>query len=339
MRNLFVVQGSTVARMLAARRKFMIGQEEISTPILLPSYSSRASDQSVSKVIAVTKEFVSGPILVSAYDICREKLNPSSLSFATHIFLDSGGYEARDETDLSEVAAKPRVPKPWTIREYEGILEAWDFGRPTVVVSYDVPTRREGIKDQLKRAHRYREKYAEAAHLLLVKPEPNNDLVNVDWICKNAKRFSDFDIVGVTEKELGHSTLKRLVAVANIRRALDRAALQKPIHIFGSLDPIACPLFFLAGADIFDGLTWLRYAYVNGLAIYRQNAPALDPNLHDQIKDGELSAMVQIRNYQQLGRLGDQMVAYLQKRDFHEFGAHEEYFRRMSQRVIAEMGG
>ncbi len=46
--------------------------------------------------------------------------------------------------------------------------------------------------------------------------------------------------------------------IAKLRKALDKAGLNIPLHVFGSLDTVTTPLYFLAGADIFDGLTWLR---------------------------------------------------------------------------------
>ena len=52
--------------------------------------------------------------------------------------------------------------------------------------------------------------------------------------------------------------------IAQIRRALDGVGLDTPLHVFGSLDTVTTPMYFMAGADIFDGLTWLRFAFYNG---------------------------------------------------------------------------
>ena len=43
--------------------------------------------------------------------------------------------------------------------------------------------------------------------------------------------------------------------------ALDDAGVGIPIHVFGSLDPLISPIYWLAGAEIFDGLTWINMAY------------------------------------------------------------------------------
>jgi hypothetical protein len=44
--------------------------------------------------------------------------------------------------------------------------------------------------------------------------------------------------------------------------------LNMPIHIFGCLDPLSILAYFLCGADIFDGLVWLRHGFHQNLAMY-----------------------------------------------------------------------
>ena len=79
-----------------------------------------------------------------------------------------------------------------------------------------------------------------------------------------------FNIIGVTEKDLGANLLDRLMRVAILRKGLDDVGVNAPIHLWGGLDPILTPLFFFAGAEIFDGISWLRYAYNKGIAINRE---------------------------------------------------------------------
>jgi hypothetical protein len=86
-----------------------------------------------------------------------------------------------------------------------------------------------------------------------------------------------FHVVGVTEKELGSNILDRLITVASIRCALDRAALKNlPLHVWGGLDPIMTPLYFCAGAELFDGVSWLRYGYANDCATTRDAYTVLE---------------------------------------------------------------
>src|SRR6266481_9408506 len=117
--------------MFADRRSFSIGEEVIRTPLIVPSFSSRAGGQAVTEIINITKEFVGGPILISAYDIKRHRVRQSHVGFATNIFLDSGGYEAGSDVDLSEVANRTLSSERWLRSEYHEVLKAWNFRQPT----------------------------------------------------------------------------------------------------------------------------------------------------------------------------------------------------------------
>jgi hypothetical protein len=328
--------------MFASRRSFKVRDEVIRTPLLVPSYSSRAGGEAVTKIIRVTSEFVRAPILVSAYDVKRHKVRQSKLDFATLIFLDSGGYEAGGDADLSEVVTTAKHRNRWLIKDYEEVIDSWDFRQPTIVVNYDSPDRREPLAKQIDRARRSKDRIgSDASHIFLAKPEPkrlrsDRHYVDVDRLISKLPQLSQFDVIGLTEKEFGESLLTRLLNVAKLRRALSESGSAKPIHIFGSLDPVACPLFFIAGADIFDGLTWLRYSYQKGLTIYRQNVLALD-EVDVGTRDGELSALIHVQNYHALGHLSDEMIRFADTKDFEALGEQGKYFKRVSERILAEM--
>jgi hypothetical protein len=196
--------------MLAQRRSFRIGDEVLRTPLLVPSYSSRAGGQAVTKIVKVTEEFVGGPILVSAYDVKRNGLKQSDLAFATHVFLDSGGYEAGADADLSEVVTRTGPPEKSLVTEHRDVLNRWNLKQHTVLVNFDTPPRRESFDKQMKRAEDQRLEYASAAHVFLAKPEPtvaklHRYYVDVGTIIDHLDDLSKFDIIGVTEKELGDS--------------------------------------------------------------------------------------------------------------------------------------
>ena len=328
--------------MLCGRREFKVADETIRTPLVIPSYSSRAGGRSVADIINVTREFVRGTILVSAFDIKRHKVRQKALSNAQYIFLDSGGYEAGADADLSEVTAIDGT-QPWSLKEYREVLNDWKFSQPTVIVNFDTPNKREKLDSQIARAHRFRLRFGEAAHVFLAKPEPggrveNRYYLDVNGLIERLDDLAGFDIIGVTEKELGDSLLMRLTNVARLRKALTTRNSQVPIHVFGSLDPVACPLFFLAGADIFDGLTWLRYGFHENLTIYRQNVHALD-DLSAETRDGDLSAHIHVKNYHALGRMTDEMIRFTQSHKFSEFRNWGQYFKRVSERVTADLEG
>jgi hypothetical protein len=136
------------------------------------------------------------------------------------------------------------------------------------------------------------------------------------------KRLLAFDIIGVTEKELGPSVLDRVVALARLRQALDDRGVDRPIHLFGSLDTLYTPLYFFAGAEIFDGLTWLRYAYHKGATLYADALALLESNL--TLREEQRAARVLVQNIDYLAKLSLQMKRFLVEGDmavFGEFGA------------------
>jgi hypothetical protein len=99
--------------------------------------------------------------------------------------------------------------------------------------------------------------HGEHGRSLLLKPETESAIrLHLDRIVPHLARVKDFAVVGITEKEIGNSILNRMLNVARMRKALDRHYPDMPIHVFGSLDTISTYLFFLAGADIFDGLSY-----------------------------------------------------------------------------------
>ena len=74
----------------------------------------------------------------------------------------------------------------------------------------------------------------------------------------------------MTEKEIGACMRDRLAFLLRLRAALTVSGSSAPIHVFGGLDPTMTPLYCFAGADIIDGLSWLRFGFVQGRSIYRQ---------------------------------------------------------------------
>ena len=59
----------------------------------------------------------------------------------------------------------------------------------------------------------------------------------------------------------GDSLVKRCSAVVMLRDAMGDAGLDAPIHIFGAINPMEVLTYFFCGADVFDGLNWLRLAF------------------------------------------------------------------------------
>ena len=315
--------------------------------MIVPSYSSRAVDDDIKEVVDVTRRFVTGPVLVSAYDIKHFGIKQQMLGNSSLSFLDSGGYEAGKESDFSEVE-DPRDRKPgWSKGQYREVISKWDFSKPTVLVNYDNHNRREKLETQIASAKKNVRNHPRACHTLLIKSEPagrklrkkERVYVNIDRVRGLVDQLSEFSIIGVTEKELGNSIFERMKNIAKLRKCLSSNGLNTPIHVFGSLDPVTTPLFFLSGADIFDGLTWLRYAFYNKVAIYRQNSHALDHNVPLGFRDGELTAHVHVNNYRFLGTMQEEMKQFLINQNWNAFGEHGEFFRNSIERLDEELGG
>ncbi|MGO9118864.1 MAG: hypothetical protein ACLQPD_14800 [Desulfomonilaceae bacterium] len=139
---------------------------------------------------------------------------------------------------------------------------------------------------------------------------------------------------GVTEKELGKNILDRCVNLAKLRVCMDRENVNIPIHIWGGLDPVMTPLYFFSGAEIFDGVSWLRYAYHNGLAIYRDSYGIL--NLGVETSLDHARGLVLNSNIVFLQRLTTALREFADQggKHFAMFDPHAEVFAR-SYRTLA----
>lgn len=231
-------------------------------------------------------KFPSEAVLVSAYDLHfrhfddTPELPPGEaidhLRNTRLIFLDSGGYELIPDFDTTEPRTFAYRPKKGFGRdEYEGVMQdlmTRDEPLPLVIANFDYGTRRKPLSEQIEAARDLFGKHGGCLTSFILKPwkkagtvvEPRK-LTDSDY-----GNLRGFDVIGVTEKELGSDVLERLRRVARLRKGLDDAGISAPIHVWGGLDPIMTPLFFFAGAEIFDGVSWLRYAFRNGVAINRE---------------------------------------------------------------------
>jgi hypothetical protein len=217
-------------------------------------------------------------------------------------------------------------------------LDSWPPHIPAVFVNFDHGSVRKPLKAQIAGAWKFLKKYPDQLHDIILKPETKTQAyIQLSSVLGAAHELGKFHLIGVTEKELGNSILARMEMIARIRSALDEANVSAPIHVFGSLDPISSCLYFLAGAEIFDGLTWLRYSYLNGMTVYVQNfgAVELDVNERDKtVRDAGL-----IHNLVQLRKLQNEMNAFLLEHDFSVFTNHSALLKRAYDSLSAKMGG
>jgi hypothetical protein len=323
--------------MFAKRRTLRLeGSVEFKLPMLLPSFSSKGFPK-VQKLFKACEEYISDEVLVSAYDVFYKKIAPP-FDFASVIFLDSGGYEVSKDADLSEIYEGDHVGKEWSLQIYTKLVKTWRSLSPTVFVSYDHPKHRTTTRDQIARARKLKLPRGNHGRSLLIKPETEAATrVQLEQIIPTINLMKDFAVIGVTEKEMGNSILGRMLNIARLRLALDAHHIDKPIHIFGSLDTISTYLFFLAGADIFDGLTWLRYAFVDGDTIYRHSfgATQMPLNVNSDIVEGRCWS----NNYQYMQQMRLNMIKHVNDGEFKHFGKHHDLIRSAYQTMCAELAG
>ena len=280
----------------------------LQTPLLIPSFSSKGFARSkkdekseIGKILAASGEFLTEAFLISAYDVFYGHIpSPRELPFTPElIFLDSGGYEISTDRDYSSVIDPLPAPEPWDLSKLQSVLAKWPEEIPLVIVSYDHHDERKSVVEQVADARKFFRSYPQQLHLLLLKPEKGTQSLldeALKSVFADATQLGSFDLVGVTEKELGRSMLDRMVQIARLRRAMDDAGVQIPIHVFGSLDPVSVCLYYVSGAELFDGLTWIRYGYDDdGRCVYTHNLGVLKYGIN--VSDNHVKSRAMADNY------------------------------------------
>lgn len=268
----------------------------LQTPLLIPSFSSRgfpSRPDGLSEAathLEVTRSHLTETLLVSAYDL-HHRLLPqvAELTSADHwdtlwatpqlLVVDSGGYELGGQWDGSELWHDEHKPLPFDRDDFAGLVDQLPADRDLLVITWDhleSGERRPDYDSQVAQAQRFAEIRPHLLIDVLLKPPEGRSTVHADDLKPHARLLRFANVIGVTEKELGDTIVERASALALLRTVLDAEGVTAPIHVFGALDPLFVALYFLAGAELFDGLTWLRYGIHDGLSVYRQSASLLD---------------------------------------------------------------
>lgn len=252
-------------RLFARRTLEPVG---LDTPLLVPSFSSRGFP-AVRAIFERMRSEVGRVALVSAFDLHHGCLPAEALRMAQVVLVDSGGYESKTIKDLNEPYLDERPRRSWGPEDYRRVLSDLPADGLFGVVSFDA----EGsLGSQIESAQR---DLAGCPHatIFLCKPlSTGHPSVPLDDLAGAIQAVRAFSALGVTEKELGPSPLERCRAVVRLRRAISAAASDLPIHVFGCLTPLSVLSYFLCGADVFDGLAWLRYSFASGLPVYGAEA-------------------------------------------------------------------
>ena len=267
----------------AGRRHLVLRNTQIDTPCAIPSYSSRARPPDpLQGFLENTLKDIEGPVLLSAYDLFYR----AGLGIAYDVFseideaptpavlLDSGGYEEIWNNNAILAGIIPSGGRGlWSEEHYNEILATWETKTELIAVTYDAVA---PMSQQIDRARQMAKVFPWLTVDVLLKPIDGRSFLRVSDVSPFSNELADFALIGVTEKELGASMRDRLNCLAELRDCLAQAGLETPIHVFGGLDPLMTPLYFMAGADIFDGLSWLRYAFTGAGSQYEQGYLSLE---------------------------------------------------------------
>jgi len=315
--------------MLARRLEFTCADRTLESPLLVPSFSSKGSVE-LSTAFITLGEYLNEAYLLSAYDLQYGYIAPPDQEYSEIVFIDSGGYEANKSVEMEDLGYIPSTPKSWEPNLHMAALNKWPKEVAAILVSYDHPEHRVPLTEQISAAKTLFAQFPGFGHEFLIKPETSNQkLVQLKNIAAHAGKLADFDVVGVTEQELGRSLFERMKSIATLRETLKGAGLEHlPVHVFGSLDPISTPLYFVAGADIFDGLTWLRYAYHEGRSLNHDDGIILKRNFKEPYTRGTVSNLAD--NLVYLMSLALQMRRYVDTGCFSVFDFHKSIIERAS---------
>lgn len=282
--------------MMARIREFRLPSGVVlETPLMIPSLSSRGFDfqenglSETALYLQAVQEYLTESLLVSAYDL-HYQMVPQAREFLsdlhwdtiwatpTLLVVDSGGYELGNVWDGAEVRRGERPSREFRKEDYRQLVGMLPRDRDLLVVTWDHVAQegdRLSLEQQISEAGQFCTENPDFMVDFLLKPEQGERFINADKVKECCSDMARFDVIGITEKELGDSILDRALNLLRLRRTLDDAQVDRPIHIFGALDPLFIRLYFMCGAEIFDGLTWLRYGIFQGVTVYKEAAALL----------------------------------------------------------------
>lgn len=332
---------------------------QIDLPRLVPAFSSKgfpflttggrkggkAKLSETTLALELVGDYIKDSILLSAYDLYHKHFRRPDQYFRGKelVLLDSGGYELSPGFDQTEPVHWGTPKKSFSRDNYLKVLTNLPADLPFVISNYDWGTRKKPLVKQIIAAQSLFAAFPSFMKNFIVKPVGKDKYVDIDDVIRHVKKLTAFDILGITEKELGKNLMERLKCLAKLRLAMDREGVNIPIHIWGGLDPLQTPLYFLAGAEIFDGISWLRYAYIDGVAVYRDLYSILLGGIETPIDQSR--ALTLSHNLVVLRGLGTALREFVlnKGKSFTMFGSHgtklETAYRALAAQMPAISGG
>ncbi len=301
------------------------------TPLLVPSFSSKGlRSQQFADLVRFASEFVTDTALVSAYDLHYSSA-PLNVAFPEVLFVDSGGYECSKDAEYAAVIGHEESDqRPWTPHMHRAVLRSLSGVGGVIAISFDHPDVRLKYSEQIGQARLLFDELPGLVSEILVKPESTFPVLGpYQWSAVNLRPFIEalatFSVIGVTEKEIGSSLAQRVRFIRDLRHLLEAAGSNTPIHVLGSLDFITTPLYFMAGADIFDGVTWARYAMRDGVCCYLANTEYLKYPV--ERSERELRALSQKDSLYALSRLQSELRECSDSRSLDALSHHREFLK------------
>jgi hypothetical protein len=270
-----------IAHPALIERNFLMSEFLPLLPLLVPSFSSKGNllihvedETHVSDNYGLLQALdirLSKSYLVSSYDVYYGLMpeNPNELPDTDYLFVDSGGYETNDSYDLSERNKFNYNVMPWDVEKmnevYQRIVSCTRFQNSTVVLSgFDVYG---SFEEQLASIQSLAKEFPYAVINFIIKlKHPLDDFL--DGFTRGIKHMMEIPILGVTEKELGDTVHERVMSLISMKKSLSSSGWAGHIHVYGGLEPNLVRLYYFAGADIFDGLSWQRVRYRNNSTLY-----------------------------------------------------------------------
>ena len=155
--------------MTPTSRNIRLGGQQFTTPLLIPSVSSRGFPldsnglAESSLLVELARDALTEALLVSAYDICHDHLtfgigveggNDTGLVDQLRLLVvDSGGYETGADFESGHVERTDRPARPFVHQDFLDLAGRLP-DRPLLVVSYDGPDLERGTYEDQRGEHR-----------------------------------------------------------------------------------------------------------------------------------------------------------------------------------------
>jgi hypothetical protein len=234
--------------LLANSRRIELCEVGVQTPLLVPAISSKAvgpiqnstEDKPIpaSKIHTELVNSIEEAVLISAYDIhfgyvsapesFQHGFSDSQYATPKVLFIDSGWYEKSVGPASGQWYYEAGPAQEFTESDYVALVDSLDPVLRAVLVSWDTASDSSDYLSQIEAAQEFFGSRNRFNSTILLKPERSRLFHDFkDLSTGAADRLRAFDTVGVTEKELGDSILRRLTQLAQLR-----TRLMKPLFPF-----------------------------------------------------------------------------------------------------------